>query len=123
MCTGGEPALQIDDALISAFKANNIEIAIETNGTVELPNGIDWICVSPKANTEILQQSGNELKLVYPQAGTDPKDFENWKFDHFYLQPMDSPEQASNTTKCIEYCSKNPKWKLSLQTHKYLGIP
>ena len=121
--TGGEPALQLDENLISALKTINAEIAIETNGTLELPEGIDWICVSPKANTEIVVQTGNELKLVYPQAGIEPEDCEDWNFEYFFLQPMDSPEQEANTIACIEYCKANPKWRLSMQTHKYLNIP
>ena len=123
VCTGGEPLLQLDRELIDAMHAAQIEIAIETNGTIEVPEGIDWICMSPKANTDIVVRSGNEIKIVYPQAGIDPADFESWAFDHFFIQPMDSPEVDANTKKAIRYCMDNPKWRLSLQTHKLLGIP
>lgn len=123
VCTGGEPLLQLDRELIDAMHAAQIEIAIETNGTIEVPEGIDWICMSPKANTDIVVRSGNEIKIVYPQAGIDPADFESWAFDHFFIQPMDSPEVDANTKKAIRFCMDNPKWRLSLQTHKLLGIP
>jgi len=123
VCTGGEPALQIDKKLIETFHDHNISMAIETNGTKELQDGIDWICVSPKANTEIVVTQGNELKLVYPQRSISPADFENSKFDHFYLQPMDSPSITENTRACVEYCKEHPKWKLSIQSHKYINIP
>ena len=122
VCTGGEPALQIDEKLIQVFKEFNIEIAIETNGTISLPEGIDWVCVSPKADTDILMTRGNELKLVYPQAENTPEFFENLNFDHYFLQPLDDENQFQNTKDCIDYCMRNPKWKLSVQTHKYLGI-
>ncbi|NNE26582.1 MAG: 7-carboxy-7-deazaguanine synthase [Saprospiraceae bacterium] len=121
--TGGEPALQLDSELINELKTIEAETAIETNGTIELPEGIDWICMSPKANTEIVVRTGNELKLVYPQEGMDPKDFETWNFDYHFLQPMDNAEQDANTLICIDYCKNNPKWRLSMQTHKYLNIP
>ena len=122
VCTGGEPALQIDDHLVSTFHRSGIEMAIETNGTVPLANGIDWVCVSPKADTDIVVQSGDELKLVYPQQENQPEDFLHLKFSHFYLQPLDDPNRAVNTQKTIDYCLKHPQWKLSVQTHKYLGI-
>lgn len=122
VCTGGEPALQLDQELVDHLHLHNIEIAIETNGTKELPNGIDWICMSPKANTEIVLTKGDELKLVFPQKGIDPTDFESLDYTHFYLQPMDSLEQESNIFKVQEYCLLHPKWKMSLQTHKILGI-
>ena len=123
VCTGGEPMLQIDEELIQAFHQANFKIAIETNGTIEVPESIDWICVSPKANTEIIQTFGNELKLVFPQKENQPSEFEHLAFDHFYLQPLDGPDTDSNTIACIEYCKANPKWKLSVQLHKYLQIP
>lgn len=121
--TGGEPALQMDTDLIKILKANHIEIAIETNGTIPLPDGIDWICVSPKANTIIEQRSGHELKLVYPQMRQSPRDFEDMNFEHFYLQPLYDANIDVHTVQTINYCRENPKWKLSLQTHKILGIP
>lgn len=123
ICTGGEPALQLDQELVDQFHLQGCEVAIETNGTLDLPNNIDWVCVSPKANTEIVIKKGNELKLVYPQEGILPIDFENYNFSHYYLQPMDSPLQEENTWKAIRYCKNHPKWKLSIQTHKFLNIP
>lgn len=122
VCTGGEPALQLDSPLIAALHELGFEIAIETNGTRPLPEGIDWICVSPKAGTEILITEGNELKLVYPQSLAPPERFEQLNFEHFYLQPMDGPLQDTNTRRCVEYCLAHPQWHLSMQTHKYLGI-
>lgn len=122
VCTGGEPALQIDDELVAEMHKKHIEIAIETNGTVSLAQNIDWICVSPKAHTDIIVTKGHELKLVYPQVENIPKDFEHLNFDNFYLQPLDDENREVNTHKCVQYCLENPKWKLSLQTHKYLGI-
>ncbi len=122
VCTGGEPALQLDEKLVNAFHKAGFEIAIETNGTKPLPAGIDWICMSPKANTDIVITKGNELKLVHPQEGIQPKDFEKMDYDEFFLQPMDSPTQQENIKACLEYCMKNPKWRLSLQTHKILDI-
>ena len=121
--TGGEPALQIDDKLIAALQAGGIESAIETNGTLELPEGIDWVCVSPKANTDIVVTAGNELKIVYPQAGIEPADFAHMAFDNFFIQPMDGPHLEKNTRLAIEFCKKNPRWRLSVQSHKYLNIP
>lgn len=121
--TGGEPMLQLDRDLIEACKVLKMELAIETNGTIEVPSDMDWICVSPKANTEVVQKSGSELKIVYPQSGIDPLDFENWKFEHFYIQPMDSEELDENTIKATNFCRNHPQWKLSIQTHKILGIP
>lgn len=123
VCTGGEPLLQLDGPLIDAFHQKGFEIAIETNGTIEAPEGIDWICVSPKAGAELKQTKGNELKLVYPQAGAMPEQFEQLSFDHFFLQPMDGPEIAENTKQTIDYCLKHPKWHLSIQSHKMLNIP
>lgn len=123
VCTGGEPLLQLDAPLVKAFKDRDIEIALETNGTLMPPEGIDWICVSPKANAERVLRTGNELKLVYPQLLAEPSEFETWDFDYFYLQPMDNPDRQKNTERAIEYCLSHPRWRLSLQTHKYLGIP
>lgn len=123
VCTGGEPLLQLDKPLIHALHTLGFEIAVETNGTLVAPPGIDWICVSPKAGTELKQRSGSELKLVYPQPGADPGLFETLKFRNFFLQPMDGPERESNTQAALEYCMQHPKWRLSLQTHKMLGIP
>lgn len=115
--------MQLDQELIFELKKANIEIAIETNGTLELPSGIDWICMSPKANTEIKVVAGDEIKIVYPQTGVNPADFENFEYSHFYIQPMDSPLQAQNTEAAIQYCKAHPQWKLSIQTHKLLNIP
>lgn len=122
VCTGGEPLLQLDTALIDAFHAEGLEIAIETNGTIEAPSGIDWICVSPKASSGIKQLVGNELKLVFPQDENTPQSFEHLAFKHFYLQPLDNEQVVANTQKTIAYCQANPKWHLSLQTHKITGI-
>ena len=123
VCTGGEPLLQIDSELVEALHDNKFEIAIETNGTIKPPQGIDWICVSPKAESDILINKGDELKLVYPQEGAEPSKYEHLKFDYFSLQPMDSDQLEENTKKTIEYCNQHPLWRLSLQTHKFLGIP
>ena len=123
VCTGGEPALQLDKALIDAFHAQGFEIAIETNGTVPLAEGIDWVCVSPKAGTDIVVLRGSELKLVFPQLGAEPERFADLEFDNFYIQPMDSPLRAIHTKLALDFCLKNPQWKLSLQTHKILEIP
>ena len=123
VCTGGEPLLQIDGALVTALHAQGFEIAIETNGTLMPPQGIDWICVSPKANAEQILQQGDELKLVYPQANGDPARYAGQAFRHFFLQPMDNAQQAANTQAAIAYCRSHPQWRLSLQTHKLLGIP
>ena len=122
VCTGGEPLLQLDDLLIRAFHDEGFFIAIETNGTLRVPSGIDWVCVSPKANTDILITTGDELKLVYPQKENKPEEFINMDFQYFSLQPLDDQNQQENTKLCIEYVQSNPKWTLSLQTHKYLGI-
>ena len=119
----GEPALQVDPDLISVLHKANIQCSIETNGTLPLPDGIDWVCVSPKAGTTIVIEKGNELKLVYPQEGLDPTDFENLDFDHFYIQPLHNENIVENTNACIAYCKANPKWSLSIQTHKLLNIP
>jgi 7-carboxy-7-deazaguanine synthase (Cx14CxxC type) len=121
--TGGEPLLQLDAALIDAVHAQGFTIAIETNGTLEPPPGIDWICVSPKARAPLNLKHGNELKLIYPQAGSDIAALAQLPFDHFFVQPMDGPDRAANTEKAIVFCLANPKWRLSVQTHKVLGIP
>ena len=123
VCTGGEPALQMDAAIIEAFHHQNFDVAIETNGTVEIPPTIDWVCVSPKADTDILITKGNELKLVFPQQGAEPEKYQSFNFSHFYLQPMDGPNAAQNTQLCLEFCLQNPQWSLSLQSHKLLNIP
>ncbi len=120
--TGGEPLLQVDEALVAALHARGFSIALETNGTLPAPPGIDWVCVSPKAAAPVVQTTGQELKLVYPQAGVDPALFEGWAFETFRLQPMDGPDRAANTQAAIAYCLAHPRWRLSVQTHKYLGI-
>ena len=122
VCTGGEPLLQLDKALISALHDVGFEIGIETNGTLLPPAGIDWICVSPKANGEQKLKHGDELKLIYPQAGAEPERYAGQDFRNFFLQPMDNPDRAGNTQAATEYCLKNPQWRLSLQTHKLIGI-
>ncbi|MBI1261778.1 MAG: 7-carboxy-7-deazaguanine synthase [Rhizobiales bacterium] len=122
VCTGGEPLLQLDAAAIDAFHAHGFEIAVETNGTIKAPDGIDWVCVSPKADAELKQLEGDELKLVYPQAKAQPERFEGLAFRHHFLQPMDGPEQAENIRATTAYCLAHPKWRLSLQTHKLIGI-
>lgn len=121
--TGGEPALQIDVELINALHQARFEIAIETNGTIKLPKGIDWICVSPKADTEIVVTSGDELKLVYPQAENIPEMYQDMDFKHHYLQPLQDEDWQVHTKASVAYCKAHPKWKLSVQTHKYLDIP
>ena len=121
--TGGEPLLQLDRALVDAVHARGFTIAIETNGTLEPPAGIDWICVSPKGKAPVVLRAGNELKLVYPQADARPEAYAGLRFDHFFLQPMDGPSRAANTQAVVEYCMRHPQWRLSLQTHKYIGIP
>lgn len=123
VCTGGEPLLQLDEPLIAALHANGFEIAIETNGTLLPPPGIDWICVSPKADAEFNLKQGQELKLVYPQSNGAPEKFAGLLFDHFFLQPMDGPDREANTKLATEYCLAHPQWRLSLQTHKLIGIP
>jgi 7-carboxy-7-deazaguanine synthase (Cx14CxxC type) len=122
VCTGGEPLLQLDREAIDALHAAGFEVAVETNGTLEAPDGLDWICVSPKAGTDVVLRSGHELKLVYPQEGALPESFEGWNFQYFFLQPMDGPELAKNTALAIRYCLEHPQWRLSLQTHKLLGL-
>ena len=120
--TGGEPLLQVDKGLISALKKENIYIAVETNGTLDAPDGIDWICMSPKANTEIKLRKGSEVKVVYPQKNLNPDNFNVLDFKNFYIQPMDSENYEDNVSKSVKFCMQNPNWKLSLQTHKILGI-
>jgi len=123
VCTGGEPLLQLDESLIHALHTRGFEVAVETNGTVIAPAGIDWICVSPKAGTKLLQQRGDELKLIFPQLEADPRAFESLQFRHFFLQPMDGPSKGANTNLAVKYCMEHPQWRLSLQLHKLLGIP
>jgi 7-carboxy-7-deazaguanine synthase (Cx14CxxC type) len=123
VCTGGEPLLQLDPALIQALHDRDFRIAVETNGTLTAPDGIDWLCVSPKANATVVQTSGQELKLVWPQKEVDPARFAGLDFERFYLQPMDGADRASATQACIDYCLSHPQWRLSVQSHKYLGIP
>jgi 7-carboxy-7-deazaguanine synthase len=120
--TGGEPLLQVDVPLITALHARRFEVAVETNGTIAPPPGLDWICVSPKAGAELKLRSGDELKLVFPQTGAPPETFARLAFKHFSLQPMDGPAVAENTARAVAYCLANPQWRLSLQTHKQLGI-
>ena len=122
VCTGGEPLLQLDGALIGALKERQFEVAVETNGTITAPSGIDWLCVSPKAGSDIVQKTGNELKVVYPQDGLDMEELEAYSFNHHYLQPLYGQEVESNTRKAIAYCMSHPKWYFSIQSHKVLGI-
>ncbi|PWG03257.1 7-carboxy-7-deazaguanine synthase [Sphingosinicella humi] len=121
--TGGEPLLQLDTELIEALHARGFEIAVETNGTIAAPPGLDWICVSPKGSTKIVQRAGNELKLVWPQPEIDPAELSGWAFDHFLIQPMDCADAAGARAAAIEFVMRHPRWRLSLQTHKLLGLP
>jgi 7-carboxy-7-deazaguanine synthase len=121
--TGGEPLLQIDRELLDAVHEQGFTIAIETNGTIAAPEGIDWICVSPKGVAPVVQRSGHELKLVYPQADAMPEAYAGLDFENFFLQPMDGPVRVANTQQAVQYCMDHPQWRLSLQTHKYIGIP
>lgn len=123
VCTGGEPSLQLDAALIDALHGAGFEIAVETNGTRPLPAGLDWVCVSPKAGTELVVTAGDELKLVWPQDGIDPAALAGLAFRHHFLQPLDGPGRAAATAACVQYCLTHPRWRLSLQTHKIIGIP
>ncbi len=123
VCTGGEPLLQLDAPLIEALHARGFEIAIETNGTIAAPEGIDWICVSPKGRAGLVQRSGDELKFVYPQEDADPASFTALPFRHFFIQPMDGPDLAVNIEKSAAFCMANPRWRLSMQMHKLAGIP
>lgn len=122
VCTGGEPLLQVDEALVDAFHDRDLEIAVETNGTQRPPEGLDWICMSPKAGADLVLTSGDELKLVYPQDELLPDSVAGLDFEHFFLQPMDGPKREENTRLAVEYCLANPRWRLSLQTHKFIGI-
>jgi 7-carboxy-7-deazaguanine synthase (Cx14CxxC type) len=123
VCTGGEPLLQLDSSLVEALHQKRFEIAVESNGTVAAPEGVDWLCISPKAGTKLVQFSGDELKLVFPQQGLSPEKFELLAFRYFFLQPKDGPDRAQNTEQSVRYCLEYPQWRLSLQTHKILGIP
>ena len=120
--TGGEPMLQLDDALVDALHARGFRVAVETNGTLPAVGGVDWICVSPKAGTDVVQRAGNELKLVWPQEGIDPVELETWSFDHFLVQPMDCAEREAAVEAAIRLAMERPKWRLSLQAHKVLGL-
>ncbi|MFN2636503.1 MAG: 7-carboxy-7-deazaguanine synthase [Gemmatimonadaceae bacterium] len=122
VCTGGEPLLQLDEPLVTELQERGFEVAVETNGTKRAPPSLDWICVSPKAGAPLIQTSGNELKLVYPQEQAMPEKFEALEFRHFFLQPMDGPDLARNTERAIDYCLKHPRWRLSIQTHKLVGV-
>ncbi len=123
ICTGGEPLLQLDSQLIDALHQRGFEVALETNGTLPAPAGLDWICVSPKGQTEITLTQGDELKLVHPQPGIDPEQFSVMAFDSFYLQPLDGPNASANLAACLDYCRQHPRWRLSLQMHKLVNIP
>jgi 7-carboxy-7-deazaguanine synthase len=123
VCTGGEPLLQLDEALIAALHARGFQVGVETNGTLVAPTGLDWICVSPKSTAELKQLSGDELKLVYPQPTAPPERFEDLSFRNFFLQPIDGPNRKASQDACIAYCLAHPQWRLSLQTHKFTGIP
>ena len=123
VCTGGEPLLQMTDELVAALHERGLEVAIETNGTRPALGGLDWICVSPKAGTDLVQRSGDDLKLIFPQPGAEPPQYEQLTFRHFFLQPMDGPDRERNTQLAVRYCLEHPRWRLSLQTQKILGIP
>jgi 7-carboxy-7-deazaguanine synthase len=123
VCTGGEPLLQLNSELVQALHGEGFEVAVETNGTLPPPEGIDWLCVSPKAGASLAVTSGDEIKLVFPQVGAEPDRFERLGFHHFFLQPMDGPDREANTSAALQYCLDHPRWRLSLQTHKLLGIP
>ncbi|MCA9125658.1 MAG: 7-carboxy-7-deazaguanine synthase [Planctomycetales bacterium] len=123
VCTGGEPLLQLDEAAVEALHDEGFEVAVETNGTKMPPPGIDWICVSPKANAECILRTGDELKLVYPQVGGEPTKYEDFDFDRFFLQPMDGHSREQNTKLATQYCLEHPRWELSIQTHKLIGLP
>ncbi len=122
VCTGGEPLLQLDRALVGAFHGRGFEVAVETNGTLPVPDGVDWVCVSPKASADLVVETGDELKLVFPQAGAPPERFAHLAFGRFSLQPMDGPDREANTEAAIAYCLHHPRWRLSVQMHKYVGI-
>lgn len=122
VCTGGEPLLQLDEEMVEAFHEVGFEVAVETNGTQPAPKGLDWVCMSPKAGAELVLKCGDELKLVYPQPELLPEAVAGLDFEHFFLQPMDGPQRGENTRKAVEYCLEHPRWRLSLQTHKFIGI-
>ena len=122
VCTGGEPLLQLDENLVDELHARDFEVAVETNGTRAAPSSLDWVCVSPKAGAPLVQITGSELKLVYPQPDAPPEKFEQLDFRHFFLQPMDGPETQRNTELAIDYCLRHPRWRLSIQTHKLVGL-
>jgi len=121
--TGGEPMLQLDSDLIDMLHGRGFQVAVESNGTLPAPAGIDWLCISPKSGTDVVQRSGNELKLVWPQRGIDPAELERWDFDHFLIQPMDCPDREATLRSSIAFVMENPAWSLSLQTHKVVGLP
>jgi len=123
VCTGGEPLLQLDRTLIDSLHERGFEVAVETNGTLTVPGGVDWLCVSPKAGADLVQTTGDELKLVFPQFGAEPQTFESLRFRHFFLQPMDGPNLDANTRLAVRYCLEHPFWRLSQQSHKFWGIP
>jgi 7-carboxy-7-deazaguanine synthase (Cx14CxxC type) len=123
VCTGGEPLLQLDEAAVDALHVAGFEVAVETNGTQPAPPALDWVTVSPKAGADLVQRSGDELKVVFPQPGAEPERYESLAFDHFFLQPMDGPDRERNTQLTAEYCLTHPRWRLSLQTHKIVGLP
>jgi 7-carboxy-7-deazaguanine synthase (Cx14CxxC type) len=123
VCTGGEPLLQLDEVSVEALHARDFRVAIETNGTQAVPRGVDWVCVSPKAGAALRVECGDELKLVFPQPGAEPERFGLLQFDHFFLQPMDGPAREANTRLAVDYCLAHPRWRLSLQIHKLVGIP
>jgi 7-carboxy-7-deazaguanine synthase (Cx14CxxC type) len=123
ICTGGEPLLQVDEALVKEFHTTGFDIAIETNGTILPPQGVDWVCVSPKAGAELVLKTGDEIKLVFPQCGAEPTLYEHLSFRNFFLQPMDGPDRDRNIELAVQYCLRHPQWRLSLQTHKFIGLP
>ncbi len=123
VCTGGEPLLQLDEEAVEAFHARGFEVAVETNGTLPPPAGLDWVCMSPKAGTELAIRAGDELKLIFPQQGAEPERYVDLEFTHRFIQPMDGPDRTANTEAAIAYCLEHPQWRLSLQTHKLIGIP
>jgi 7-carboxy-7-deazaguanine synthase len=123
VCTGGEPLLQLDPELVDELHRHRVTVAIETNGTLPVPAGIDWVCVSPKAGAELVVVAGDELKVVFPQPGADPDRYAHLRFDHFFVQPMDGPDRRANTDLAVAYCLAHPLWRLSVQTHKDIGIP
>ncbi|MCC5952968.1 MAG: 7-carboxy-7-deazaguanine synthase [Acidimicrobiia bacterium] len=123
VCTGGEPLLQLDTPLLDELHHRGFEVAIETNGTIAVPDGVDWVCVSPKAGTTLVVTSGDELKLVYPQRGGEPERYEHLDFTHWFLQPMDGPDRERATERAVAHCLRSPRWRLSVQTHKVVGIP